>query len=283
MRRHGFPATLGSPSNLRRRLAAVLDWAEAAQRWEVVRSGWPDRVLGYRRGVQALRELRQFDSAEAIAKVGAGLFPDDRPIAFERAMVAHVRHGWQAATQAWEDVRARFPELHQAYILGATALREVGQAAAAEELLVTAVQRFPDRPEVAIQFAIHPFRSQNWPEALRRLKSVRARFPQHPDGYAQGSWALMRAGDAQAAEHMIAEASMRFPTDPGVLTQSARIAMHRKDWPEALRRWHNAKALCPPTPQIDIEISRLSGLAVRASEPELQGRTAVANPRRCAC
>ena len=42
------------------------DWAEAAQRWEVVRTRFPDRADGFRRGAAALACTRRHAEAEAL-------------------------------------------------------------------------------------------------------------------------------------------------------------------------------------------------------------------------
>jgi hypothetical protein len=73
-------------------------------------------------------------------------------------------------------------------------------------------------------------------------------FGHLPDGYL-GLGAAMRAmGRPQEARQALEQGAARFPAEPQLPHDLARLAEERRDWPEAERRWRQALALrqdCP--------------------------------------
>jgi len=228
---------------------ARADLAEAARRWELMRSQIPDHPVSYVMGVAMLRELSRLEEAEALAEAGLIRFPEEAAIWNQHAQTAFDRHDLPEAARRWEETRIRFPDVVDGHSMSAMALRELGRLDDAEALAKAGVVRFPEDAGIAIQYAWTAYVRPNWPEvrpdALARWEDVRHRFPDNSEGYAMNAHALLRLGRLDEAEAVISEAAKRFPTDYQVLVYRAQTAARRRDWPEALRRWKDVQALYP--------------------------------------
>jgi tetratricopeptide (TPR) repeat protein len=134
-------------------------------------------------------------------------------------------------------VRARFPREALGYSLGVVALRALGRTAEAELVLETAIQHFPEEGRLRFEYAVAAAERADWAAAAERWEALRARFPEQPGGYIGGADALRAQGRIEEAEALLAEAVARFPDEPSTAVEHGWSANHRRDWPEAVRRW----------------------------------------------
>jgi tetratricopeptide (TPR) repeat protein len=81
--------------------------------------------------------------------------------------------------------------------------------------------------------------------ALQLWAQARAAFPREPAGYARAAKTLARLGRFGEAEPLLAEAAALAPRDLAIAVERAWLAHHRRDLPEALRRWQDLRERFP--------------------------------------
>jgi|GEM_PF-2140260 len=249
--------------------AARRDWTEAARRWHAVAIRYPDNIEAIAGQALALREAGRFTEADAVLAAALKRFPDNRHLRIDHAWVAHIGRDWPAAAARWDVVRTHAPDLLDAYVHGASALREAEQPAAAEELLGLALTHFPDLPDPAMEYArlaqrrgdrdaaqdrwqaanarfpdrLEPWIELAWlathghrhEEAFALWEQIRTRFPSHPAGFTGGGAAAANAGQTDRAAAMLKEAVQRFPNEPGPLMEQGWFALNQGE-PAAAER-----------------------------------------------
>ncbi|HXQ53712.1 MAG TPA: tetratricopeptide repeat protein [Stellaceae bacterium] len=201
------------------------------------------------------------DAVELIAE-GRARFPDDEGFAKAQAALAE-RSGagavpepasnqdaatdanCDAALRILADLGPQFADTVRGYLDGARALREQRRFAEAEIVLTAAMTRFPDASAPVTEHAWLAHIGRDWPEAVRRWEHLRGRYPDVPTGFSSGAVALREVGRQGEAERLLEEAIERFPSDRGTLTEHAWLALIKRDWPEAARRWERVRQRYP--------------------------------------
>ncbi len=120
------------------------DWAQAAQRWDHLRSLAPDDADAFRFGVIALRSGGQAGRAEQLAKEALERFPHEPDLWIEYASNADYANDPNEAARRWEQLRKRFPDRQEGYLNGVVALRAAGRFPEAEALLAASMSQFAD-------------------------------------------------------------------------------------------------------------------------------------------
>ena len=220
-------------------------WDAACRDWEMVRSLLPDHWVGYLSAIHSLRKANRFEEASAVAEAGHAHHPGDHRFSVEYARLAEAQGNWDEAVRRWALTRARFPALRDGYAGGAEALRRADARTAADTLLAEGVTRLPGDLDLWVAWARMAVTHGDWPEAASRWAAVAARFPDHPTGYLGQAVALREDRRLDDAEPVLAEAVRRFPQDPDLLPEWARIAHWRQDFETALPRWETVLALMP--------------------------------------
>jgi tetratricopeptide (TPR) repeat protein len=152
------------------------------------------------------------------------------------------------ALRLWQSVRERDPTQATAFVSAARVLRDCGRMDEAEALLSDARFRFPaDFPVASEWAAIAQFR-RDLPEALRRWDQARQQFPQRPEPHISGGAVLREVGRLDEADAVLSDTLRCFPDEAGAAIQYALVAHDRRDWPEALARWEQMRALIPGHP-----------------------------------
>jgi predicted Zn-dependent protease len=219
---------------------------EARRRWQAVRDRFPTAAAaGIIASTQALRDAGHIEDAEALLAEAIIAFPDDPAAAIEQARLAQVRRDWPDALRRWSAIRQRFPNQPHGYSGAAVAHRQSGEFDAADALLRHAMERFPDLAWLAVEYGWVAHVRHDWPEAVIRWQAVRARVPDTLVGYTSEATALRELGRMEEAEAVLRDAAERFPDDPRVLLDQARLVQARRDWPEAERRWAAVRARLP--------------------------------------
>jgi tetratricopeptide (TPR) repeat protein len=226
------------------------NWPEAARRWDEVRKHHPDQTVGFTAGAIALRELRQFDAAEALLAEALTRFPGDRGSLNEHAWLAVAQREWPEAARRWALVRERFPDDPEAYLRGAQALSSMWRHEEAEALLSDAIGRFPQDGGIAAEHAWLAYHRHLPEEAGQRFAELRCRFPALLAGYLGGARVLRDQFRLAEAEAILEEAHHRFPDQPSLLCEHARIPLfhplrRERDPEEAMRRVERLLAKFP--------------------------------------
>lgn len=100
------------------------------------------------------------------------------------------------------------------------------------------MRQFHSKIEPFLQNARIAVLREDWEEALRRWRAILAQFG-HVISYIGAAQALSNLGRYEEAEELLQEARYRFATDPGPLSEYARVAEARGDIAEAMRRWND--------------------------------------------
>lgn len=225
--------------------AAREDWPAAAERWDLVRTRFPEQPWGFVGGALARREQGRGAEAEALLAEAVERFPGEATPPLEHARSAHLAGNWTEAADRWAALRRSHPDEPAGYVAGGEALFEAGGLDAAEAVLADGMIRFPEAPEPAVQHALLASRRRDWPEAVRRWDAVRQRFPDEVAGYWGGAQALRQFRRFAEAEALVQEAARRLPDRAEPLVEYAWVAQDGGDWPEAVQRWETVRERLP--------------------------------------
>jgi tetratricopeptide (TPR) repeat protein len=221
-------------------------WPVALARWERVIMRYPELPLPRRFCAAALLELGRYREAETVLAPALRMFPDDLELVVTQAWIAtRGRTDLRAAAELWETVRSRAAERLEGYHGAAAALIEAGRLDEADELLNTAVERFPAEVAAAMEWARLPERRENWTLAATRWETVVARFPNNPESYAGLGNVLMLGSRLAEAQMLLKAAGAQFPNDVEIAAAAARVAERGADWPQALIRWKAVQTRFP--------------------------------------
>jgi tetratricopeptide (TPR) repeat protein len=218
-------------------------WSEAADAWQEVRLKFPELVVGYGAGAEALFQCARIEEAHEVGKQGTEKFSDNIWLAHVYAGLAHRCADWNAATKRWADVCSRFPDDPFGYELETISLREAGRAAEAEALLMQAKARFPSHLGVIRQLAETFMQREAWADAEKQWEELRQSFPNEVGGYIRGVFALRKMDRSQEADDLLQTASTKFPDslDVNLLTLESLLdaSINPTIWPV----WEKCKAL----------------------------------------
>jgi tetratricopeptide (TPR) repeat protein len=149
---------------------------------------------------------------------------------------------------SWTALAASLPDDPDSHLRALAELVEQGELDVADAGYRAGVVRFPANVMMASRYARVAERRRDWAEAVSRWHSVRARFPNNRLAQQALAISLVRAGEADAAEALLAELLAPFlagdlaDTDQSVrrlLIDHARLATNRGDLAEGHRRWQN--------------------------------------------
>jgi tetratricopeptide (TPR) repeat protein len=250
------------------------DWEQAQRLFATLRTRFPNEVAAYLGSMLALRELRRFEEAEAVAKAGAERFPNDIRFSVDLAWIAHTVRDWKVAIDRWAKVRQLRPDFIEAYLQAARAMEMAWRRDEAEALLTEGLAKFAQASELATQYAWMAVRANQWDEAERRFADLRETFPSLADGWIGGAWALRDKFDFESASVLLEDGIARFPEEPRLLFDYARLPLvpvfaHQKDWPEAVNRFARLHAAFPsyePGLIEGIKVLKDAGLPKQAEE-----------------
>jgi tetratricopeptide (TPR) repeat protein len=178
----------------------------------------------------------------------------DRPLVtlIRAAQEAAKAKDFERALILWGELRGRaaIGPRHAAMVLTglADALAALGRSDEAQALADEAAADPATAPAAAVLRLKLAEQRADWPGALQAAASLSALMPQDPRGQAGTARAMLAQGRLIEAEQA-AEAAMTLSAtfaDPYVT--HARVAMARRDWPEALRRWSALEAAFPKHP-----------------------------------
>ncbi|HEY1936275.1 MAG TPA: tetratricopeptide repeat protein [Acetobacteraceae bacterium] len=125
------------------------DWAEAAERWSLVRDHFPDDWRGCFGAARALRELGRADEAEHLLREAMRLAPGALEPLTVLAHLAADREDWQALEWAWQQALTQHPGFVPAYTGLAGALSAQHRFDEAETVLQTGLDRDLDRGQMS--------------------------------------------------------------------------------------------------------------------------------------
>lgn len=192
------------------------------------------------------------------------------------AWEAMAREDAEAALRLWQRLRQHFPERSEGYICPVQVLWQVGRLDEAEAMAKEAFARFPDDPEIFVQYAWIEMLRERWDEALGWWAKARAELPERPDPHIWAARTLWQAGRLDDAKAMAEDSVKLFPDNVDAEAECAWVAVARHDWNEALRRWTLVTERAPE--RADGHTGSIQALRMlgRADEAENVAQAAVA-------
>lgn len=224
------------------------DWALALERWRTLRSRFEDSARAAQGECEALIALGLHEEAESLLQSVTSRYPDHPGLMMQHATVATQRQDWATACERWAVFRQRFGNRVDTCEQEVHALIHCGQTERAEQLLLDATRRFPNRRPLALKLAHLAAQRHDWLMAAERWKLLRKRFPPTVDCFREEAHALVQLEQADEADTVLAQAMRRWPRDQKLARQWAELAMSREDWPTAASRWQRIRKKYPKHP-----------------------------------
>jgi Flp pilus assembly protein TadD len=134
----------------------------------------PDDIISRAR---ALLRAGETTEGEAVLLEGMARFGSNPGIYFEHAWIPCHQRDWKEAVRRWQTVYEQFSHHPVSHIGLTLSLKESGQFVEAETVIMGTMLQFPASAEAAAHHAYIAIAMNDPPEALRRLRSVRDRFP----------------------------------------------------------------------------------------------------------
>jgi tetratricopeptide (TPR) repeat protein len=200
-------------------------------------------LMGRANLASARRTSAEIDTCWARA---VAVFPNDPEIALRHAMAPTTgpkqTRDARVALSRLRDVHERFPNFVPAWRTFIKTLRAAESRPEAAQVARACVQRFPDDPDLWLELAASLDADE---EIADQLTTAAERFPTHDAIRLQLARALARCGRLDAAEIHFQHLLTRMPNYYDLACDHAELAMRRKDWPEALRRWQAVRERFP--------------------------------------
>ncbi len=248
------------------------DLVEAERRWAAARRADPADEATWQGHVDALTRAGRWDEAEVLlaaacvafpatrwalmgranlasarrtsAEIDAcwaqavAVFPNDPEIAFRHAMAPTTgpkeTRDWPLALSRLQQVHTRFPNFAPAWCTYIKGLRATDSRQEAVRVAKACVLRLPNHPDLWLELAAS---LEADADIADHLAAAAERFPQNDAIRIQLARSLARCGRFDAAETAFQTLLTRMPNHYDLACDHAELAMRRKDWPEALRRW----------------------------------------------
>jgi tetratricopeptide (TPR) repeat protein len=214
------------------------DHRQASEIWNKLAADYPLDALQSRRALRVLVRLRRYEEARKIMLNGQRRHPREPIFLQGLGEIAQAEGDHDQAIMLYARLRKRFPGVMEGYTSAAESLRITNRLDESEGLATTAMRQFHSKIEPFLQNARIAVLREDWEEALRRWRAILAQFG-HVISYIGAAQALSNLGRYEEAEELLQEARYRFATDPGPLSEYARVAEARGDIAEAMRRWND--------------------------------------------
>ena len=219
------------------------DWGEAVLRWRSIVNEFGDRApaKAFLELCKAYEYQGDLASAEAIALEGRIKHPTDIRLTIKCANIAMAQRRWPEAVAGWRTALRRmdgkssvrpFLKLSRAY-------RHQGDLAKAEEILSEGWAIHAHEVRLATEHAKIAMVRQDWPEAILRWHRVLDEFADAApaNAFLKLSKVYEQEDDLDAAEAVVLDGQVKHPTNIPLAVRGAEIAVARKDWHQAARRW----------------------------------------------
>jgi cytochrome c-type biogenesis protein CcmH/NrfG len=216
-------------NNDHRRATEILDKLIADSSSELPQFGLALRVL--------LR-LRRYDEATTMMGDAQRRYPGEPRFLAGLAEIDQAKGNHDEAIVLYARLRKRFPGVMAGYTGAAESLRVLNRLDEAEALAKQALTQFQNEIHPCLEYARVAVMREDWEEALRRWQAVCDQFL-YFGGYVGAAQALTHLGRHGEAEDLLQQARYRFGSDPGPLSEYARVAEAKGDIPEAVKRWQD--------------------------------------------
>jgi predicted Zn-dependent protease len=221
-------------------------WADAEALLEAACASFPAARWALVERASLASARRTSPEIDACWAQAVAAFPDDPEIALRHAMAPttgpKATRDPHAALRRLGDLHDRYTDFAPAWRAHIKTLRLTGSRPEAARLADECLRRMPDEPDLWLERAAA---LEDPAAAADCLAEAAARLPRHDAIQRELARALFRCGRFDAAEAAYPAVLARFPNSYDLACDQAEIAMRRRDWPEALRRWQAIRARFP--------------------------------------
>jgi tetratricopeptide (TPR) repeat protein len=155
----------------------------------------------------------------------------------EEALAATELNDNHKATAIWTSTRERFPAEIRKSPLALGLLLKLKLYDEAQVLMREGRKKHPTEVFFATGLASVALKRGDYDAAAEHYAAVRRQFPGVWVGYTLGAQALIASDRLEEAEAVAEQAMKKFPEEIAGFLEYARLAVHREDWTEAMRRW----------------------------------------------
>jgi tetratricopeptide (TPR) repeat protein len=233
------------------------DWGRAAETARRLREQFPNFAGAAALEVNLLRTAQRREEARAVLAATFDEAAPEQGLLVEACWLALLGGDWLGTLRLAELSREKFPDEPAGYMTAPAALQALRRFDEAASLLDAAEQRFPGASWTLVQRAKLATARGDFAESDVLWTRVREAQPNDPAGYISGARALTSMGRAAEAEAVLEDAASRFADNRELAIQRARLAVARRDWEEADRRWLLAREKFPA----DVDIAMFHALA----------------------
>jgi tetratricopeptide (TPR) repeat protein len=204
------------------------DLHEALVRWRAARAKFSFAPITWASEAAVCRALSRMEEADALTSEGMALFPKSFDIAVQHCDNAVWTGRWLEADTRLNRLQTSFADHPQTETVIAErrqamgSVLQTGDIAVLEDMAATAEGE------------------RLWHAAFVLRKAIHARLPEDPVRALHLAITLRETGQHDDAETLLRAAMRDFPGNAPLRAAHARLAVARKDWLEAARRWQDA-------------------------------------------
>lgn len=178
------------------------NWEEAAKRWRLIRSLYPESELAWVQGGIAEKEINNFSDADTILKHACDHFPSNPTPWVVRADMYIEQYGFGTATEILLEIQKLFPQLPYPLLKRAENEARKGDYQQAEVHNLAARTLFNNHINPHMQYAELAENQCKWDEAIIRWEEFRNLFPHHPAGYRRAALVAEKIGKTDLARQL---------------------------------------------------------------------------------
>jgi len=193
----------------------------------------------------ACHRAGRFPEADLAYLEAKNRFPPHKDILVNYAWNGEVLGDLAEMCCRWEDVKANFPKVPEAYIRLSSLAARSGHPEESERILKEGMIELPDHPQLHIDYAWNARRRGDLQEALKRWEVVKTRFPERPEGYWVTARILMDLNRVDDADLLLAPSLRLFPENQHILEINGWSATCRKAIQKADEIWAKFRELFP--------------------------------------
>lgn len=208
---------------------------------------YPDLALTDDSVPDLLFQLKLYDEAEALMKLGAKRYPTRAFYLENLAMVSYERRDLPEAIRRCETINKKHPISIKGDWIAASAFRQLGRLDEAEAVLARGLRRDPRDLGLLIQRAQISEVRQDWTEAIERWRPILEEY-NHQAGAVGLGLALTHLKRYEEADAILKEAATKWGNDLSLWFGIAYVAEHKGDLEEVNRRWQVVRKRFPVEP-----------------------------------
>jgi tetratricopeptide (TPR) repeat protein len=216
------------------------NWLKAQELWNQILAEYKPNDRTYSRLAEAQRNLGSIENAQQTIDEGIKLYPNYLALRIEAALLSSIANDWSRTIELWNEVLANFRETAPAgaWLRLSQAYRVQKRFTDAENTIVEALSKFPNRSELLIEAAYVATAKKDWLHASRRWAKASANgVTLSAEGYQKYSLALRQRRKLEQARKVISKGLSIYQEDNRLIAESAEIEAADENYTYALRLW----------------------------------------------